>query len=225
MNTNGNRFTINRENRRLLGVCAGLADYMEVPAFLIRIIFVLACLSWPTLILVYFITYWWLKKDMNSGTVRNFIAESKTADHFRNLDYRKQMYRNPRRGRLAGVCSGIADYLEVSTTVVRVVTLLSFFLFGPFTFFAYCVCWIVLEKNPNEAQFRRSKKQRRRERHGAAVQPEVSPEMVETEVRESISLSLRECSAAFNRIESRLREVEAYITSKKFRLHCEINRI
>ena len=225
MNTRPNRFTLNRENKRFLGVCAGLADYLEVPAFLIRIIFVLACLAWPTLILIYFITYWWIKTDMNSGSVRSFISESKTAEHFRNLDYRRQMYRNPRRGRIAGVCSGIADYLEVSTTVVRVIAVLSLFVFGPFTFFAYCVCWIVLEKNPDEAQFRPGKRQRRREQQATDASIGNNPEMTETQANESISLSLRECSAAFNKIESRLRSVEAFMTSKKFRLHCEINRI
>lgn len=225
MNTRPNRFALNRGNKRFLGVCAGLADYLEVPAFLIRIIFVLACLSWPTLILIYFVTYWWVKRDMNAGTVRNFISESKTAEHFRNLDYRKQMFRNPRRGRIAGVCSGIAEYLEISTTVVRVIAVLSLFVFGPFAFFAYCVCWMVLEKNPDEAQFRPGKRQRRRQQQAAAAGMGDSPEMTETRAHESISLSLKECSAAFNRIESRLRSVEAFMTSKKFRLHCEINRI
>lgn len=227
MNNRPNRFTLNRENRRFLGVCAGLADYLEVPAFLIRIIFVLACLAWPTLILIYFVTYWWLNRDMNSGTVRSFISESKTAEHFRGLDYRKQMYRNPRRGRIAGVCSGIAEYLEISTFIVRVLTVLSLFIFGPFTFFAYCVCWMVLEKNPHEAQYRSGRRQRRRERHAARFNGDAttSAAATESESRESISLSLQECSAAFNGIESRLRNVEAFMTSKKFRLHCEINRI
>ena len=42
---------------------------------------------------------------------------------------------------------------------------------------------------------------------------------------EHIAMSLKECGAAFRSIEARLRHVEAFITSKKFRLHCEINRI
>ncbi|MEK7258750.1 MAG: PspC domain-containing protein, partial [Pseudomonadota bacterium] len=145
MNTKPNKLTLNREKKRFCGLCAGLADYLEVPVFIIRVIVVLACLAWPILILVYMAVCWWLKKDMNEGKVRSFLSESRTANHFRNVDYRKQMYRNTRNKKIAGVCGGIADYLEVSARKVRLVTLLSFFLFGPFTFFVYGVLWIVLE--------------------------------------------------------------------------------
>lgn len=236
MNAKNNRFTLNRENRRFLGVCAALANYLEVPTVVIRIITLLACLTWPTLILVYFITYWWLKQDNQDGKMHNFITGSKTAEHFRNVDYRKAIYRNPNNARIAGVCSGIADYLEIGTFSVRFITLLSFFLFGPFTFFAYLVCWIVLERNP-DAPTRGSRRHRRAaRRHRHAPRGEAVDAMDETEsdydqagsssaAQASIAMSMQECSAVFNTIETRLRDVEAFITSKKFRLHCEINRI
>lgn len=247
MSAKNNRFTLNRENKRFLGVCAALADYLEVPTVVIRIITLLACLTWPTLILVYFVTYWWLKQDSQDGKVHNFITDSKTAAHFRNVDYRKAIYRNPYNARIAGVCSGIADYLEVGTFSVRLITLLSFFIFGPFTFFAYCVCWIVLERNPDSPK-RASRKQRRaarRHRHnkdastdGYAEEADIADmadDMTEMyqhsdpksskEAEASIAMSMHECSAVFSKIETRLRDVEAFITSKKFRLHCEINRI
>lgn len=254
MSAKNNRFKLNREKRRFLGVCAGLADYLEVPTVVIRVITLLACLTWPTLILVYFIAYWWLKQDNQDGKMHNFIADSKTAEHFRTVDYRKAIYRNPHNARIAGVCSGIADYLEISTFAVRLVTLLSFFLFGPFTFFAYCVCWIVLERNP-ESTSRRSKRRRKKRHHdmGDEMSDEMSAdlsgnygeeELDEYETRPdsyqsaskhrerssreaaaSIAMSLQECAEVFDKVETRLRDVEAFITSKKFRLHCEINRI
>jgi hypothetical protein len=34
-----------------------------------------------------------------------------------------------------------------------------------------------------------------------------------------------QCTEVFRLLELRLREIEAYMTSKRFRLHCEINRI
>ena len=37
--------------------------------------------------------------------------------------------------------------------------------------------------------------------------------------------SVEECADTYLTLENRLRELEAFITSKKFRLHCEINRI
>lgn len=243
MNAKSNRFTLNRENKRFLGVCAGLADYLEVPTVVIRIIVLLACLTWPTLILVYFVAYWWLKQDNQDGKMHNFVTDSKTAEHFRNVDYRKAIYRNPYNSRIAGVCSGIADYLEVGTFSVRLLTLLSFFIFGPFTFFAYCVCWIVLERNPETSRrgYKRGHKARRKGRADKAGysdesdMADMADEMAEMsqqsrsksskETEASIAMSMQECSEVFKRTETRLRDVEAFITSKKFRLHCEINRI
>lgn len=229
MNAKSNRFTLNRENKRFLGVCAGLADYLEVPTVVIRIITLLACLTWPTLILVYFVTYWWLKQSNQDGTVHNFITDSKTAEHFRNVDYRKPIYRNPRNARIAGVCSGVADYLEIGTFTVRLLTLLSFFFLGPFTFFAYCVCWIVLERNPDSSAKR--KKHRKSKHKYDADEFDTADEYSDSETstskqeQDSIAMSMQECSEVFNKVETRLRDVEAFITSKKFRLHCEINRI
>lgn len=250
MSAKNNRFTLNRKNRRFLGVCAGLADYLEVPTVVIRIITLLACLTWPTLILVYFVAYWWLKQDNQDGKMHNFITDSKTAEHFRNVDYRKAIYRNPNNSRIAGVCSGIAEYLEIRTFYVRLITLLSFFIFGPFTFFAYCVCWIVLERNPDSTSRRSRRRDRKRHREmsddvgsdlrggydeqesdeyetrpNANMNAATKNDRSSREAAASIAMSLKECSEVFSQAETRLREVEAFITSKKFRLHCEINRI
>ena len=37
--------------------------------------------------------------------------------------------------------------------------------------------------------------------------------------------SAEDCAAIYQTMETRLRDIEAYMTSKQFRLHCEINRI
>lgn len=229
MSAQTNQFRLNRKNRRFLGVCASVADYLEVPTVVVRILCLLACLIWPTLILVYFVAYWWLKQDSDEaqGTVRHIITDSRPAQHFRNVDYHKQLYRNPYNARIAGVCSGIADYLEVRPVWVRFFTLMSFFFFGPFTFFAYGVCWVVLERNPEAPSRRRRRHRHRHRRYEEPVADEETADLAPAEnaEEEQISMSLSECSEVFKGVEGRLRELEAFMTSKKFRLHCEINRI
>jgi len=37
--------------------------------------------------------------------------------------------------------------------------------------------------------------------------------------------SAEDCAAIYQTMETKLRDIEAYMTSKQFRLHCEINRI
>jgi phage shock protein C len=215
-------FELNQQRKRFLGVCAGLADYMDVPVVLVRIIVVLACITWPTLVLVYFVAYWWLKPDGN-GKVRTYLSASRTAEHFRSLNYRKPLYRG-RDVKVAGVCSGIADYLELRARTVRILAVLSFFVAGPFTFFVYGVLWIALEKAPQDSMGLASRR--------SWDSGEDADEMAQTTATASRAdrqadnaMSVRECAAALQQVEARLRDVEAFITSRRFRLHCEIKRI
>jgi len=43
--------------------------------------------------------------------------------------------------RIAGVCGGLANYLNVDVTVIRILFLLALF-FGGFGFWAYLIVWI-----------------------------------------------------------------------------------
>lgn len=261
MRTNRSKLRLNRRNSCCLGVCSGIADWLDVPAALVRIVFIICALSWPTLIVGYFVLYFFLDKGITTDKMRDYFDNAKTAEHFKRLDYRKPIYKNTRNKRIAGVCSGIADYFEVSAFAVRALTLLSFFIFGPFTCLAYIICMFVFEADPHavpssrhERRMRRMKKrlQRRREKlarkYGRrnsyvneeyesfseeAGRDEAEPSygnaqnrQAETENKQEPSkYSENECTEIYSSLELRLREIEAYITSKKFRLHCEINRI
>ncbi len=44
--------------------------------------------------------------------------------------------------KIAGVCAGIAKYLDVDVTVVRIIFLIAI-LFGSFGFWAYLIVWAV----------------------------------------------------------------------------------
>jgi len=247
---------LNRRNGRFLGVCAGIADWLDVPTFLVRIVFVICVVSWPTLIIGYFLLYLCLDKDLTPDRMKDYFANAKTAEHFRQLNYRKPIYKNSRNKRIAGVCAGIADYLEVSAFSVRLVTLISLFIFGPFTFWAYIICMFAFDPDPHadpsdrsmrraaRKQARRERKEARKARHyqssgsyaneGYKTQAENSytddlrsqKSTSSDEATNTSSLYTRaECTELFSELEMRLRDIEAYMTSKRFRLHCEINRI
>lgn len=277
---------LNRDNARWLGVCAGIADWLDVPAALVRVVAIICVLSWPPLALGYLLLYVVLDRQISSDDVSSYFKNAKTAEHFRKLDYRKPIYKNSRDARFAGVCAGIADYLEVSPWIVRLLTLLSFFVFGPFTFLAYIICMFVLDPDPY-ADSKPRRRRRRHRRHGRRYRRRQarksyandesvmdSQEDLETEVVGKVDDMMRELdervdemiddvSSALGRhgeaaarrssakrsrksdqrnskqeptdrittaelyrsLELRLREIEAYMTSKQFRLHCQLNRI
>lgn len=264
---------LNREEGRYLGVCAGVANWLDIPVVLVRIVFVICVLAWPPLIIGYFVIYFCVDRDFTPNQIRDYFSDSETASHFRRIDYRKPIYRNLEEKRIAGVCAGIADYLEVSIFSVRLATLLSFFLLGPFTFWAYVIAWFVIDPAPeyvgeagssySRRQARRERREARRKRraerrskkyarHGSGIifkanirkgyrnheEPpgETFYETEETEFEASYTeqerqedqanrYSRKECTQLYSELEQRLRSIEAFMTSKRFRLHCEINRI
>lgn len=88
------------------------------------------------------------------GRVEDFeAAEEESADtshttHEQNNYYRQQkskrLYRDANDKFIGGVCSGIAAYLNIDATIVRILfAIITFGGFG-FGFFAYIVLWIVL---------------------------------------------------------------------------------
>ena len=50
---------------------------------------------------------------------------------------RRRFYRDRRRGKIAGVCAGVADYFGFDVTVTRVLAVIALFVFGPITLFLY----------------------------------------------------------------------------------------
>ena len=62
------------------------------------------------------------------------------------MEKKKLMRSN--RGMIAGVCAGIADYLDLDPTVVRVVYALLTFFTAFMGVIAYFILWIVMPKRP-----------------------------------------------------------------------------
>lgn len=56
----------------------------------------------------------------------------------------KPLTRSASNTMIAGVCAGLADYLNIDPTVVRLLFVLGFFLTGPGIFLAYLVMAVVI---------------------------------------------------------------------------------
>ena len=60
-----------------------------------------------------------------------------------------KLYRSRTNRSIAGVCGGLADYLHVDASLLRLATLL-FILFGGLSIWAYVILWIVLPEEPQQ---------------------------------------------------------------------------
>lgn len=59
----------------------------------------------------------------------------------------RKLYRSLSDRMLAGVCGGLAKYLNVDSTVIRIVFAVGAF-FGGLAIVTYIVCWLVIPEEP-----------------------------------------------------------------------------
>ena len=85
---------LDKENAKWLGVCAGLANFLEVEAWTVRLVFLGTMFfgGW-FLVPLYFIAWYLLddKSGEKSGRIKDKIMENHSVKHFRSVDYRKKL--------------------------------------------------------------------------------------------------------------------------------------
>ncbi len=140
---------------------------------------------------------------------------------------RRELLRDDRNGKIAGVCAGVADYFGWELWLVRIVVLASVLLgFGTFLPVLYLVGWIVLEKKSVAES--RANNTERRTYHSASAGERIRPVEVKTRVwqrGESARQALNHLRSQFDTIETRVRLMESYVTSSQFQLEREINKL
>jgi len=142
-------------------------------------------------------------------------------------DYRpNKLYRNTRDAKIMGVCAGLADYLDVRVCVVRFLTIVGCILSGGWLIALYVVLGLVLDPmperllppRPTQEPRRPTRRERRRERRERRYERRYW----EREQPTRPSYDTRDIRRRYETVERRLRNLEAYMTSKKFRLDREI---
>lgn len=114
-----------------------------------------------------------------------------------------RLYRNREKGRVTGVCAGIADYFGVSAFMVRLVAVLSLFMFTFPTLLCYFLATILIDPAP------------------AFTYQSAEEKEFWRQVRVKPSESLSRLRHKFRDQEHRLRAMEAFVTSSEARLHRE----
>lgn len=150
---------------------------------------------------------------------------------------RGELYRNASRGKIAGVCAGIADYFGWEAWLVRILVV-SGVLFGmPFLILGYVAAWFILDKTPANKS------------HGKFCQPENSSHFSKENAKntrdceyeqdnEHIKVKARvwqsgeppkqafhDIRKKFGSLEKKLQGIEQYVTSSEFTVAREINKL
>ncbi|HWW84557.1 MAG TPA: PspC domain-containing protein [Vicinamibacterales bacterium] len=125
---------------RLGGVCAGIADYLDIDVTLVRLVWVVLSVV-PGCFIGGAIAYGvaWMVMPV-SGTITV-------------VGPRKRLMRSTTDRKLGGVCGGIADYLSVDATVIRLVWAILTIFPGAIVLgiVAYLVAWFIMPERHGDA--------------------------------------------------------------------------
>jgi phage shock protein C len=116
------------------------------------------------------------------------------------------MYRNPRRGKLFGVCAGLSEYFGFDLTATRVLVVIGALFSFPLVFIAYVVLGVLLPSKPVEDS-------------NDAYDP------VQNKARSDPHDMLSNVRYRFRDLDTRLQRLEKYVTSNRFSLDREFRHL
>ncbi|MBF8450775.1 envelope stress response membrane protein PspC [Aeromonas dhakensis] len=129
----------------------------------------------------------------------------------------RNLYRDPQRGKIAGVCAGLAEYFGVETWIVRLLAISGLIFAGFITFTAYVAAWFLLDKKPvtlyaqEDADFADFAEVRMKAR---SWQAGVTPHQ-----------ALARIGQELDALEPRVQRIEKLVTSKEFTLQREFRNL
>ncbi|MCL5050699.1 envelope stress response membrane protein PspC [Aliidiomarina maris] len=137
----------------------------------------------------------------------------------------KKFYRDKERGKLGGICAGIANYFGWEVWLVRIIALTSLIFFTAFSLVVYIVTWFLADKAPaasqSEGRVLEESTKYEYTRDGRKV--EVKTRV--WEAGEAPKDALRDINGQFEHMEHSLRAMERYVTSSEFKVRQEFNRL
>lgn len=132
-----------------------------------------------------------------------------------NDSKRRKLYRLPKKGKIAGVCAGFADFFGYESWVVRLIAVTGVFMGGPLFICAYIVLWFALDVEPSQLP-KREAGQDKYYRPGVSEVWRAGNEPKQ---------AVKDLDDIFNTLENRLARIEKYVTSKRYNLDREFSKM
>jgi phage shock protein PspC (stress-responsive transcriptional regulator) len=118
-------------DRKLGGVCAGLADYLDMDVSLVRVLAAVSICFYGIGLFAYLVA--WI-----------VIPEEELAPGAPPPPHpSRRLHRSMTDRRIGGVCGGVAEYLEADPTLIRILWIVSIFVFGTGGLL-YVLLWFIL---------------------------------------------------------------------------------
>ncbi|HFC9430905.1 phage shock protein C [Vibrio cholerae] len=127
---------------------------------------------------------------------------------------KRELYRDPYKGKIAGVCAGLANYFGLEVWLVRILVITAALLGGTFlVLVAYVAMALMLEKLPKQYREDIRSQQAHTLKSKPWAQGQAPKELLHTLDRD------------LSQVETRIRSVEAYVTSEAFKVNREFRKL
>lgn len=137
-----------------------------------------------------------------------------------------QLYIDNQDEKIAGVCAAFARYFGVETWIVRMLALTGLIFMPGIVFPGYWIAYFIIEKrHSNQPAKRRRGFRRQKETSMQPAEPEKRSRNRNVRDGDDSTRVLRHLNTDLTQAELRLRRMESFVTSDKYELHKELNRI
>ncbi|MFD1621218.1 envelope stress response membrane protein PspC [Thalassotalea marina] len=142
---------------------------------------------------------------------------------------RGELFRIPSKGKIAGVCAGVADYFGWETWLVRILVVSGVLLGMGWFIVIYIAAWFILDKKA-VLKDKSTASHVQGQSTDSPVQEELSSESIKVKARiwqagEPPKQAFHDISRKFKVMEQELRKIERYVTSPEFTVSREINKL
>ncbi|CAM4126148.1 envelope stress response membrane protein PspC [Pseudoalteromonas sp. SR44-5] len=133
------------------------------------------------------------------------------------MSAKRELLRDPARGKIAGVCAGLSDYFNMELWLVRIIVVTAVLLAGgPLFVVAYIAAWFILDKKPANAQSKTD---------AAKHEDPLEVKFKVWQKGEPPRRALQDLKDRLGRVDIRLQDMERYVTSTEFTVSREINKL
>ena len=145
---------------------------------------------------------------------------------------KKELYRDPRNGKVAGVCAGLAEYFGWEPWLVRVLVASGILLGMGWFIVVYIAGWFILDKKPQQAKSfsRDNKSSFNNSQKAESANEDLENESIKVKAKiwqagEPPKQALYDIKRKFTLLETKLQKMERYVTSSEFTISREINKL
>ncbi|HVN07797.1 MAG TPA: PspC domain-containing protein [Patescibacteria group bacterium] len=118
-------------DRKLGGVCAGLAEYLGMDVSLVRVLAAVSIIFYGIGLVAYLVAWIVIPEEQLAPGVQPPRPSS------------RRLHRSMTDRKIGGVCGGLAEFLEADVSIIRILWLLAIFLAGTGGIL-YLLLWIIL---------------------------------------------------------------------------------